>query len=531
MLKPLLKPGIALSDFINAMSKNLLRSTSTVSLMTLISRVLGFVRDALVAQMFGATASVDAFYVAFKIPNFMRNLFAEGCFSQAFVPVLAEYRTTKNPETIKTFISHIAGGLGFFLFIFTILGILLAPYIVMIFAPGYFPGTPRYLWATQMLRVTFPYLMLISLTALAGSVLNSFKHFAPPAFTPALLNIVFILTAIFLSPHLAIPIASQSWGVFIAGFVQLGFLVIYLVRYRLFVWPRLHFKDPGVNRVLKLMLPALFGASIGQLSLLINTIFASFLAVGSISWLYYSERLVFFPLGVFGVALATVVLPHLSAKHALKSSQDYHKALDWGIRCNLIIGLPAMVCLIVIAAPLIISLFGYGHFTSQDIWMTRKSVLAYSFGLPSFMLVKVLSAAFYAKQDTKTPVKIGVISIIANMILNAILVFPLAHAGLALAASLGSWINVFLLYWYLWRRGIYHLGKHWWWFAIQMFVANILLALILWWIAGNPYNWLQHHFMWRLAEIIKLGLIGSGVYFFTLWLMGMRWHEYRITHD
>lgn len=499
--------------------------------MTFISRVLGFVRDALVAQMFGATASVDAFYVAFKIPNFMRNLFAEGCFSQAFVPVLAEYRTTKTETDTKRFISHVAGGLGFFLLILTILGVLLSPFIVMIFAPGYHIGSPRHTWATEMLRVTFPYLMLISLTALAGSVLNSYKHFAAPAFTPALLNIVFIATAIFLSPHLAIPIESQSWGVLIAGFVQLGFLVCCLWRYQLLVRPRLHFGDPGVNKVLKLMLPALFGASIGQLSLLINTIFASFLVVGSVSWLYYSERLVFFPLGVFGVALATVVLPHLSAKHATKSNQDYAHAMDWGIRCNLIIALPAMVALIVLAGPLILSLFGYGHFTAYDALMTRKSVLAYALGLPAFMLVKILSAGFYAQQDTKTPVKIGVISIISNMILNAILVFPLAHAGLALAASLGSWINVALLWWTLQRRGIYRLEKNWWKFSSQMLIANGLLASLLWWFAGNPSDWLSHHFIWRFIHLAVLGISGLIVYFASLWLMGMRWKEYRIAHD
>lgn len=513
------------------MSKNLLKSTSTVSLMTFISRILGFVRDALVAQMFGTNAATDAFYVAFKIPNFMRNLFAEGCFSQAFVPVLAEYRTTRSIDDVKTFIRHIAGGLGFFLLILTVLGIFLAPYIVMVFAPGYHLGSERHQLATSMLRVTFPYLMLISLTALASSVLNSFRHFAAPAFTPALLNIVFIITAVFLSPHLAVPIESQSWGVLIAGFVQLGFLVACLWRYRLMVMPKLHFGDPGVNRVFKLMLPALFGASIGQISLLVNTIFASFLIVGSVSWLYYSERLVFFPLGVFGVALATVVLPHLSAKHAAKSTEDYAKAMDWGVRCNLIIGLPAMVCLIVLAAPFIISLFAYGHFNAYDVIMTRKSVLAYSFGLPAFMLVKVLSAGFYAQQDTKTPVKIGVISIIANMILNAVLVFPLAHAGLALASALGSWLNTALLFWYLAKRGIYRVQKHWWKFALQMLVANSLLAAALWFLAGDPMDWLNHHFLWRLGHIALLGGVGITLYFVTLWLTGMRWQDYRIAHD
>lgn len=513
------------------MSKSLLRSTSTVSLMTFISRMLGFARDVLVIQMFGATAAVDAFYIAFKIPNFMRNLFAEGCFSQAFVPILAEYRSTKTPAETKRFISHISGSLGFFLLLLTILGVCLAPYLVLLFAPGYHLGTPRHLWATQMLRLTFPYIMLISLTALASSVLNSFKVFAAPAFTPALLNIVFILTALFLSPHLAIPIESQAWGVLIAGIVQLGFLLIYLWRQQLLVMPKIAWHDAGVKKVLKLMLPALFGASIGQLSLLVNTIFASFLVAGSISWLYYSERLVFFPLGVFGVALATVVLPHLSAKHAVQSSSDYAKAMDWGIRCNLIIGLPAMVYLLVLATPLITSLFGYGRVTPYDIFMIRKSVLAYALGLPAFMLVKVLSAGFYAKQNTQTPVKIGMISIAVTMALNAALIFPLAHAGLALASTLGSWLNTALLICFLARQNIYRANNQTLKFILQMLIANLALGGMLWLYMGSATVWLKHHALWRFTHLGELFLLGGILYFGILWLLGMRWKDYRISHD
>ncbi len=498
--------------------------------MTFTSRILGFVRDTLFAQYYGVNASVDAFLVAFKIPNFMRNLFAEGCFSQAFVPTLAEYKTVRSTDEVKLFIAHVAGALGLFLLFFTIVGIIFAPAIVTLFAPGYAFGTPRHQWATEMLRVTFPYLLLISLTAMASAVLNTFKYFASPAFTPALLNLCLIGAMLWLSPFFSVPVKAQAWGVLIAGFVQLGFLIFCLWRAKLFVRPRLHLGDRGVNRVLKLLLPALFGASVGQLSLLLNTIFASFLVVGSISWLYFSDRLVFFPLGVFGVALATVVLPHLSSKHATKSSKEYASALDWGIRCNLIIGLPAMVCLIVLSAPLIISLFGYGKFTFYDALMTQKSVLAYSFGLPSFMLVKVLSAAFFSRQDTKTPVKIGVIAILATMILNAILIWPLAHAGLALASSLGSWLNAFLLLWYLYKRQIYALQKHWRWFAVQMICANGVLGLVLWYLGGSPQIWFMHHWQWRFLHIIELTVVGLISYFGVLYLLGMRWQHYRL-HD
>jgi putative peptidoglycan lipid II flippase len=304
-----------------------------------------------------------------------------------------------------------------------------------------------------------------------------------------------------------------------------------LWRKKLLVWPKLHLRDPGVNKVFKLMLPALFGASIGQLSLLVNTIFASFLIVGSVSWLYYSERLVFFPLGVFGVALATVVLPHLSAKHATQSSEDYAKAMDWGVRCNLLIGLPAMVYLLVLAAPLIIFLFAYGRLTPYDVFMIRKSVLAYSFGLPAFMLVKVLSTGFYARQNTKTPVKIGVISIVVTAILNAILVFPLAHAGLALASTLGSWLNVILLFIFLYRQRIYRMNKHWLKFALQMLVANTLLAYVLWFFAGDPQLWLKQHALVRFLRVMELLVLGGSVYLATLWLLGIRWRHYRLSTD
>lgn len=497
--------------------------------MTLISRLLGFIRDALAAQIYGVNGAVDAFNVAFKIPNFMRNLFAEGCFSQAFVPILAEYRQTRSMADLKQFTSYVAGGLGSFTLLLAILGMISAPAVILLFAPGYHPGTPRYEWASGMLRITFPYLCLISLTAFASSVLNCFKYFAIPAFTPAILNMVLIAAAVFCSGHLAIPVQAQAWGVLVAGFFQLGFLALFLVKYRLFVWPKLSFKDPGVNRLLKLMTPALFGASVGQLSLLLNTIFASFLAVGSVSWLYYSDRLAFFPLGVVGVALATVVLPHLSAKHASGKPEDYAKALDWGIRCNLIVALPATVCLSVIAGPLIVSLFQYGHFSAWDTLMTRKSVLAYSLGLPAFMLVKVLAAAFYAKQDSKTAVKLGIYAIVATMALNAVLVFPLAHAGLALASSLGAWLNTGLLFWVLKQRQIFDFQAGWSRFLLRLLLANALLAVVLYGLAGNLHQWFVATWPWRFGHLLELAIVGMAVYVFSLWLMGMRWQDFRLT--
>jgi len=502
------------------MSKALFKSTSLVSAMTFLSRILGMVRDIIAAQIFGATAAVDAFYVAFKIPNFMRNLFAEGSFSQAFVPVLSDYRATKTKSEVRTFISHMSATLGLSLLIITILGVVGSHGLVSLFAPGLDPY--RFHLASDMLRITFPYLMLISLTAFSGAILNSYGSFGVPSFTPALLNICLIATAFGVTHYFAVPVEAQAWGVLLAGFVQLFFLFPYLKRLGFLTWPRLNWQDEGVQRVLKLMIPALFGASVGQISLLLNTIFASFLPVGSVSWLYYSDRLAYFPLGVFGVALATVVLPHLSRQHTAKSPERFASILDWGLRCNLLVGIPASVTMFILSGPLIVTLFYSKKFGIHDVLMTQRSVIAYSVGLQAFMLAKVLSSAFYARQDIRTPVKIAIASLIANMILNAALIWPLAHAGLALASSLASWINVILLAYFLHRRGIYQFQTGWVKFTLQLLAANATLAALLWWGAYNVTTWIQWRWYQRFAHVFILGIGAILVYLGTLWLSGLR---------
>lgn len=480
----------------------------------------------LVAQMFGVNAAVDAFNVAFKIPNFMRNLFAEGSFSQAFVPVLADYRQTKTHDEVRTFISHMSANLGLVLLIITILGVWGSHIVINIFAPGLDPY--RYHLASEMLRITFPYLMLISLTAFAGATLNTYGKFGVFSFTPALLNVCLIATAYGLSHYFAVPIMSQAWGVLIGGFVQFFFQLPFLYQNNLLTQPRLNWRDPGVRRVLKLMIPALFGASVSQISLLLNTIFASFLKIGSVSWLYYSDRLAYFPLGVFGVALGTVVLPHLARHFSAKADRDFSSTLDWGVRCNLIIGIPASLTMMVLAGPLVTTLFQYGKFHAYDVLMTQRSVIAYSVGLQAFMLVKVLSSAFYARQDVRTPVRIGIAALVANMVLNAILIFPLAHAGLALAASLGSWFNVVLLAWILYKREIYRFQSSWGIFALRLLFANGVLAIVLWWGGGHLTTWLNWHWQQRFLHIVLLGVASVVIYMGCLWLTGMRLRDFKI---
>ncbi|MDQ8039928.1 MAG: murein biosynthesis integral membrane protein MurJ [Rickettsiella sp.] len=507
------------------MSKALFKSTSIVAAMTLISRILGFVRDIIAARIFGATAAVDAFYIAFKIPNFMRGLFAEGSFSTAFIPTLAEYKQTKNQKEVGQFVAHITGVLGLILLVVSIFGILGSKGLVTLFAPGL--DFYRFQLASEMLRITFPYLMLISLTALVGAILNCYGLFWVPGFTPALLNICLIITAFGITHYFKVPVEAQAFGVLLAGFVQLGFQLPFLKQLGLLRRPRFNWRNPGVQKVLKLMLPALFGSSIGQISLLLNTIFASFLVAGSVTWLYYSDRLAYFPLGVFGVALLTVILPHLSQQHAAKTPEAFSSTLNWGLRCNLLIGVPASLAMLILAGPLIISLFYYGKFTVHDVLMTQRSVIAYSVGLQAFMLIKVLAAAFYAQQNVRTPVRIGIIALIANMILNGLLIFPLKHAGLALASSLSAWLNAGLLLRGLKMRGIFQWKSGWFLFVLRLLFANSVLGLFLYWAVAALPIWFNWDWQQRFLHILFLGVISIFIYTSCLWISGLRLHDFK----
>lgn len=505
------------------MSKALFKSTSVVVSMTLVSRILGFVRDMVAARIFGATPAVDAFYIAFKIPSFMRGLFAEGSFSAAFIPTLSEYKQTKSQEDVQKFIAYIAGTLGVILIGICILGVLGSKVLVSLFAPGLDPY--RFQLAVEMLRVTFPYLMLISLTALVGAALNCYGQFWVPAFTPALLNISLIITALGVTRFFKVPVEAQAWGVLLAGFLQLAFQLPFLNRLKLLRKPKFKWRDPGVQKVLRLMLPALFGSSIGQISLLLNTVFASFLVAGSVTWLYYSDRLAYFPLGVFGVALMTVILPHLSRQHAEKSPELFASTLNWGLRCNLLIGIPASLTMLILSGPLIVTLFHYGKFTVNDVFMTQRSVIAYSIGLQAFMLIKILAAAFYAQKNIKTPVRIGIIALIANMIFNALLIFPLKHAGLALASSLSAWLNAGLLLWGLQTRKMFKWQSGWLKFGLQLIFANSILSLFLYLTASATLVWISWNWQQRFAHIFMLGIASIIIYLVMLWISGLRYHD------
>lgn len=496
----------------------------------MISRIFGFIRDMVTAALFGAGMQFDAFTVAFKIPNFMRRLFAEGSFSQAFVPVLSEYQRAKSEAEVKRFIDAMLGTLGSTLLVVTLIGVVCAPWIVHLFAPGFAADDPRFSLAVTMLRITFPYLMLVSLTAFSGAILNTYSRFWVAAFTPVLLNICMISAALWLSPHFTAPIVALAWGVFVAGILQLFFQVPFLRNIKLFPRPTINFKDPGVRRVLKLMVPALFGVSVGQINLLVDTIFVSILVVGSPSWLYYSDRLMEFPLGVFGVAISTVILPHLSRHHASKSTQNYALTLDWALRAVILIGLPAAVTMGLLAGPMLSTLFQHGTFDGHAVEQARKSLAAFAIGITPFMLVKILAAGFYAKQDMRTPVKIGVVAMVTNTVLNLCLIWPLAHAGIALSTSLAALVNAGCLFYFLKKKGLYHARAGWKLFATRVVVTNCVLAAWLWFSTDSLISWTTQHTLWRVEHLAYLLSSSVLIYFVMLWLTGIRPRDLLIPH-
>jgi len=503
----------------------LFRSGVVVSAMTFISRIFGFARDMVIAHGFGAGMAADAFFVAFKIPNFLRRLFAEGAFCQAFVPVLSEYKTHRRPEEIKLLLDRVTGTLSAVLGAMTVLGILAAPLIITVFAPGFVATQDKFALTVDMFHLTFPYLLFISLTALAGGVLNTYGRFAVPAFTPVFLNLSMIGATLWLAPRMEQPVMALAWGVFIAGVVQLLFQFPFLIRLRLCPWPRIKSDDPGVRRIVRLMGPAIFGVSVTQISLLIDTIIASFLVTGSVSWLYYSDRLVEFPLVVFSIAFATVILPSLSQQHAQGSLEQFSRTLDWALRWIVLIATPAAVGLAILAEPLLCTLFQYGEFTGHDVMMAGRSLTAYSFGLLGFSLVKVLAPGYFARQDTRTPVRIGVIAMLSNIVLNLILVFPLQHAGLALATSLSAFLNAALLYRGLREKEIYRPDSGWRSLLLQVAVATTLMAGLLFFGVAELEQWLSWGMMSR-AWHLGTWLVGAAiVYLGALTLAGLRWKK------
>lgn len=517
---------------------SLAKSTGTVGVMTLLSRVLGFLRDVVLAVAFGAGAGMDAFLVAFKIPNFMRRLFAEGAFAQSFVPVLSATKSQDAGRDVQELIDVVAGTLGIILIGVTVLGIVAAPLFIYLFAPGFAGQADQFDLAVDLLRLTFPYLLFISLTAFAGGILNTYGQFGVPAFTPVFLNICMIGAAVGLSPLFERPEIALAIGVLAAGVVQLVFQIPFLLRLDRLPRPRWGWRNPRVRRILKLMLPILFGSSVAQLTLLLDTIIASFLAAGSVSWLYYADRLMEFPLGIFSIAIATVILPSLSARHASKSAAEFSDTLDWALRLLALVGLPAMVGMFVLAGPLVTTLFNYRSFTGHDALMSQYALMAYALGFMGFSFVKILVTGFFSREDSRTPVRCGVLSMIGAMILNVVFVglftlmdWPAPHAGLALATSIGAFINAGLLYRGLRRDDVYRPSGVWRRLLIQVGVACIAMGGILMFGAADLDVWVARGVFERVQWLLIWLCSGVAIYFGCLGLLGVRPADFKIVGE
>jgi putative peptidoglycan lipid II flippase len=501
---------------------NLLKSLATISSLTLVSRILAFVRDVLIARIFGAGMATDAFFVAFKLPNLLRRLFAEGAFSQAFVPIFGEYKNRRGHEETQLLVDHVTTMLALILFAVTLIGIIAAPILVFISAPGFLKDTAKFDLTVQLLRITTPYIFFISLVAVSAGILNTYNKFWVPAFAPILLNLCFIGAALWLAPYFDPPILALAWAVFIAGIVQLAFQIPFLKKIGMLPKIRFSLKDAGMRRVIRQMGPAVFGVSIAQISLIINTIFASFLVAGSVSWLYYADRLMEFPSGMLGVALGSILLPSLSKCYASNNIAEYSRLLDWGLRLTIMLTLPAALALGMIAVPLLSTFFQRGAFDAHDVLMTSYALIGYSVGLIGMILVKILAPGFYARQDIKTPVKIGIVTLLATQAMNALFIGWIQHAGLALSIGLGACLNSAILFRYLRKRGIYQPEPGWAKFFLKVGIAVAALAITLWFGMGSEQSWLTGSGWSRILRLAGLVAGGVAVYFAVLAALGFR---------
>ncbi|MEN0106181.1 MAG: murein biosynthesis integral membrane protein MurJ [Pseudomonas sp.] len=507
---------------------NLLKSLAAVSSMTMLSRVLGFVRDTIVARIFGAGMATDAFFVAFKLPNLLRRIFAEGAFSQAFVPILAEYKTQQGEEATRTFIAYVSGLLTLVLAVVTALGMLAAPWVIWVTAPGFTDTPEKFELTSSLLRVTFPYILLISLASLAGAILNTWNRFSVPAFVPTLLNISMIVFALFLTPYFNPPVMALGWAVLVGGLLQLLYQLPHLKKIGMLVLPRLNLRDAGVWRVMKQMGPAILGVSVSQISLIINTIFASFLVAGSVSWMYYADRLMELPSGVLGVALGTILLPALSRSFSSKNTEEYSRLLDWGLRLCFLLALPCALALAIIAEPLTVSLFQYGKFSAHDAQMTQFALIAYAVGLLGIILVKVLAPGFYARQNIATPVRIALVTLAATQLMNLVFFFtlPYPHAGLALSIGLAACLNAGLLFWQLRKQQLFTPQPGWGVFIGKLLVAVLVMAAVLVGLMWVMPAWEQGAMWLRLLRLGALVAAGIAAYFAVLLVLGFRVRDF-----
>jgi len=496
--------------------------------MTFLSRVTGLVRESLKATAFGAGLQMDAFEAAFRLPNLLRRLFAEGAFSQAFVPILAEYHRRQGAEASRVLVGKVGTLLALVLLVVTIAGVAAAPWLVYVLAGGFAKTPGKVELTAELIRVVFPYILFISLVSLAGGVLNVYRRFAIPAVTPVLLNISVIGAALFLAPYIDPPIMALAWGVLFGGVLQLAFQIRPLWKLGMLPRPALDFSDPGVRRVLLAMGPAVVGVSAAQISALLNTQLAALLGNGAISWITYADRLMEFPSALLGVALVTVLLPSLAKHHSDENHAQYSALLDWGLRLAFLLALPAAVALWLLALPLVATLYQYGKFSVTDALQTRAALLGYSVGLTALIVVKILAPGFYARQVMKTPVKIAFVTVVVTQLMAWLLAWPLGygHAGLTLATSLGACVNATLLFWLLRKHGFFAPQPGWAPFLGKVLVALAVLAAVLAWLAGPSSYWLAASLWQKVGRLGGVIAAGAVAYFAALYLLGFRLRDF-----
>lgn len=524
--------------------KNLIKSTSVVGSMTLLSRISGLVRDVIFANILGDKAVADVFIVAFRIPNFFRRIFGEGAFSSAFVPVFTEYRARHSQADVNDFQQLMTGRLGLILLGVSILGVVFAPLLVSLLSPGFHNEPHKYELAVQATRITFPYIFFISLVAMAGGMLNTCGRFAVPASTPVLLNLSLIFAALVLVPNMQNAPVALAVGVLIAGVIQLLFQLPWLKKEDLIIRPRVVSHKTkmgqagalGTVRVFRLMYPALLGASVAQVNLIVNTVLASFLVTGSISWLYYSDRLLEFPVGVFGIALGTAILPHLSYQHVSGNAMRqgrvpwgtetaavvFSRTLDWAARWVVLVCIPCTAGLIVLAQPMVATIFYHGDFTANGVNMTAHSLQAYSIGLTGMVMVKILAVGFFARQNTKTPVRVGVYAMILNVVVGLLLIMPLKHVGLALAMSISSIFNAVALFWLLRGEGVYRVPQGWCAFMIRVIFSTGVMVFLLFQLNQPEHFWLEESAWQRALHLALMVCSGGVIYLVALMLAGLK---------
>jgi len=510
------------------MSSKVLKSTFVIGVMTLVSRISGLIRDNIFAQILGSQMVADVFFVAFRIPNFFRRLFGEGAFSAAFVPVYADFDVNHSAEDGRRFLALVSGRLMLILLLVTVVGVLFAPALISLIAPGFREDPEAFLLAIDVTRIMFPYLFFISLVALSAGILNTRGRFAIPAFTPVILNICMISGAWFFASRYSHATYAIAWSVFLAGFLQLLFQLPFLFKLNALTRPRVRSREgdqqanEGAIKVYRLTLPALFGVSIAQINLLINTALASMLVTGSVSWLYYSDRLMEFPVGVFGIALATAILPKLSRDHVSASTKDFAHTLDWGCRWVFLISIPAMLALIILGRPIITTIYHYGQFSDGDVIKVYWSLVAFSVGLLPIILVKVLAPGFYAQKNTKTPVKIGMVAMAVNIVFSLLLFRSMAHVGLALSTSIAALVNASALFIVLKRERVFVIQPGWLKYMLQLGISSAAMAVLLWWLAPPLAFWLDATAWTRFSRLMILVISGGFCYGLSLLLLGLR---------